>query len=164
MTLDRQSCGAAWADLEPGATTGRVVALDLAGPAPPEVEAAGLAFANGIAGLWVAETRASRLHHLLDRPVSVPGGPDNLTWGPEGGIVAALHPSMVQIAAYRHGYAGAAPTRIVRVRPDRSVEVLFDDPDGALLSGATVGLLAGGTLVAGSAIDAGLLVCRKGAA
>lgn len=163
VTLDRADCGVSWADLRPGATTGRVVALDPAGAAPPTLEADGLAFANGIAGLWVAETRGARLAHLLDRPVSLPGGPDNLTWDEAGGLVAALHPSMLQIAVYLAGYASSAPSRIVRVARDRSVEVLFDDPEGALFSGATVGLLREDVLVAGSVLDAGLMVCRKGA-
>lgn len=164
VTLDRGHCGVAWADLRPGATTGRVIALDLAGADPPRVEARGLSFANGIAGLWIAETRAARLHNLLDRPVTLPGGPDNLTWGPEGELVVALHPSTVQIAAYLHGLSGAAPTRIVRVTSDRRVEVLFDDPSGDLFSGATAAVLRGGVLVAGSAVDAGVLVCRQGGA
>lgn len=164
VTLDRAACGAAWADLRPGAATGRVIALDLATPAPPRTELGGLAFANGIAGLWVAETRGWRLLHLLDRPVALPGGPDNLTWDGNGGLVTALHPSTARIAAYLHGYRDNAPSRIVRVAPDRSVEVLFDDPGGALFSGATVAVLRGDLLVAGSAIDAGLLVCRMGGA
>lgn len=167
VTLDRADCGVSWADLRPGATTGRVIALDPAGAAPPSVEADGLAFANGIAGMWVAETRSARLSHLLDRPLSLPGGPDNLTWDETsdgaGGLVAALHPSMLQIAVYIAGYASSAPSRIVRVARDRSVEVLFDDPVGALFSGATVGLLRDGVLVAGSVLDAGVMVCRKAA-
>ena len=161
VTLDRASCGAAWADLRPGATTGRVITVDPSGAEPARVEVAGLSFANGIAGLWVAETRAARLRNMLDRALPLPGGPDNLTWGPEGGLVVALHPSMIQVAAYLGGYSGAAPTRIVRVAPDRSIEVLFDDPDGALFSAATVAVLAGGVLVAGSAADAGVLVCGR---
>ncbi len=164
VTLDRGHCGVAWADLRPGATTGRVIAFDLAGVDPPRVEARGLSFANGIAGLWVAETRAARLHNLLDRPVTLPGGPDNLTWGPEGELVVALHPSKVQIAAYLHGLSGAAPTRIVGVTSDRRVEVLLDDPSGDLFSGATVAVLRAGVLGAGSAVDAGVLLCRQGGA
>ncbi|HUF87251.1 MAG TPA: hypothetical protein VMM59_07710 [Thermohalobaculum sp.] len=164
VTLDRADCGVAWADLRPGASTGRVIRLDLAGGGAPEVETGGLSFANGIAGLWVAETRASRLHHLLDRPVPLPGGPDNLTWDERGGLVTALHPSMLQIAAYLFGYSGSAPTRVVRVAPDRGVEVLVDDPHGDVFAGATVAVLRGGVLVAGSAADAGVMVCRKGGA
>lgn len=164
VTLDRADCGVSWADLRPGATTGRVVSVDLAGTDPPEVEARGLAFANGIAGFWVAETRASRLHHLLDRPVTLPGGPDNLTWDDAGGLIGAVHPSMMRIAAYLFGYRDSAPTRIVRVAPDRQVEVLFDDPGGETFSGATVAILRKATLVAGSAVDAGVMVCRKGPA
>lgn len=161
VTLDRAHCGVSWADLKPGATTGRVVTLDLAGAAPPETAMAGLAFANGIAGLWVAETRGWRLSHLLDRPLALPGGPDNLSWDDRGGLVAALHPSTPRIAAYVGGLSDRAPTRIVRVGRDRGVEVLFDDPAGDVFSGATVAVLRGGVLVAGSVLDAGVMVCRK---
>lgn len=164
VTLDRADCGLSWADLRPGATTGRVVSVDLAGTAAPKVEVRGLSFANGIAGLWIAETRASRLYHQLGETVPVPGGPDNLTWDGQGGLVAALHPSLMRTAAYRFGYRDSAPSRIVRVAPDHRVEVLFDDPSGDVFSGASVGILRDGTLVAGSAIDAGVMVCRKGAA
>ncbi len=161
VTLDRGDCGIAWADLRPGSTTGRVVALDPAGTGPPRVEVSGLAFANGIAGLWVAETRAFRLHHRLDRPMELPGGPDNLTYDPLGGLIVAVHPSIPRLAAYRHGWRDNAPSRLVRVDLDRTIEVLFDDPSGALFSGASVGVLAEGVLIVGSVLDAGLLVCRK---
>ena len=162
VTLDRGDCGLAWADLKPGSTTGRVVSVDLGGMAPPKVEQTGLAFANGIAGLYVAETRGWRLHHRLDRPLELPGGPDNLTWDGLGGLIAALHPSLFRLAAYRHGYHDTAPSRIVRVDLERNVEVLFDDPAGEVFSGASVAVLSGSVLVAGSMRDAGVLVCRAG--
>ncbi len=135
---------------------------------PPNIEQTGLAFANGIAGLYVAETRGWRLHHRLDRPVEVPGGPDNLTWDGLGGLIAALHPSLYRIAAYRYGYLDTAPSRVVRVDLDRKVEVLFDDTGGEVFSGASVAVLAarglsGSVLVAGSMRDAGVLVCQAGA-
>jgi hypothetical protein len=163
VTLDRGDCGLSWTDLKPGSTSGRVVSVNLGGLAPPKVEQTGLAFANGIAGLYVAETRGWRLHHRLDRPVDLPGGPDNLNWDGLGGLVAALHPSLFRLAAYRYGYHDTAPSRIVRVDLDRNVEVLFDDPAGEVFSGASVAVLAGGVLVAGSMRDAGLLVCKAGA-
>ena len=72
-----------------------------------------------------------------------------------------MHPSLYRLAAYRHGYFDTAPSRIVRVDLDRKVEVLFDDPAGEVFSGASVAVMSGGTLVAGSMRDAGLLVCRK---
>ena len=161
VTLDRADCGISWADLRPGATTGRVVSVDLASEAAPEPEVTGLSFANGITGLWVAETRGFRLHHQFDRPVMLPGGPDNLTWDGTGGLITALHPSMLRVAAYLAGYLDSAPTRIIRMAPDRSVEVLFDDPGGDILSGASVAILREGALVAGSPADAGLMLCRK---
>ena len=163
VTLDRGDCGLSWADWKPGSATGRVVSVDLGGLASPKIEQTGLAFANGIAGLYVAETRAARLHHRMDLPLALPGGPDNLTWDGLGGLIAALHPSLFRIAAYRYGYQDRAPSRIVRVELDRKIEVLFDEPAGALFSGASVAVLAGGVLVAGSMRDAGLLVCAKGA-
>ena len=173
VTLDRSDCGLSWADLKPSSTSGRVVSVNLDGLAPPKVEQSGLSFANGIAGLYVAETRASRLHNLMDRPLDLPGGPDNLNWDGFGGLIAALHPSLFRLAAYRFGYHDTAPSRIVRIDLDRNVEVLFDDPAGKMFSGASVAVLSGpvqsggvrsgGALVVGSMRDAGLLVCRKGA-
>ena len=162
VTLDRGDCGLSWADLKPGSTSGRVVSVNLGGLAPPKIEQTGLAFANGIAGLYVAETRGWRLHHRLDRPVELPGGPDNLTWDGLGGLIAALHPSLFRLAAYRYGYHDTAPSRIVRVDLGRNIEVLFDDPAGEVFSGTSVAVLAGGVLVAGSIRDAGLLVCKAG--
>ena len=162
VTLDRGSCGVSWADLKPSSTTGRVISVDLGGFAPPKIEETGLGFANGLAGFYVAETRGARLRHSLDLPIDLPGGPDNLNWDPFGGLIAALHPSLYRLAAYRYGYHDTAPSRIVRVDLDRTVEVLFDDPGGKLFSGASAAVLADGILAAGSIRDAGLLVCRKG--
>ena len=162
VTLDRGDCGIAWDDLKPKSTTGRVISVNLAGLAPLRVEETGLSFANGIAGLYVAETRASRLRHRLGSPVDLPGGPDNLNWDGLGGLIAAVHPSLFRLAAYLYGYHDTAPSRIMRIDLERNVEVLFDDPAGELFSGASVAVLSGGVLVVGSIRDAGVLVCRKG--
>jgi hypothetical protein len=162
VTLDRGDCGIAWDDLKTNSTTGRVISVNLAGLAPLEVEETGLSFANGIAGLYVAETRASRLRHRLGEPVELPGGPDNINWGGLGGLIAAVHPSLFRLAAYRYGYHDTAPSRIMRIDLERNVETLFDDPAGALFSGASVAVYSDGVLVMGSMRDAGVLVCRKG--
>lgn len=163
VTLDRLHCGAAWEDLKPGATSGRVVKIDLDSVAAPQVEMEGLSFANGIAGMFVAETRANRLRHRLDLPLDLPGGPDNLTYDPLGGLIVALHPSMLRIGAYRHGYRDNAPSRVVRVGLDRQIEVLFDDPLGEIFSGATAAVFSNGVLILGSVRDQGVLVCQKAA-
>jgi hypothetical protein len=162
VTLDRGNCGLDWADLKPSSTSGRVISVNLASIAPLKVDETGLAFANGIAGMYVAETRASRLRHRLDRPLELPGGPDNLNWDGLGGLIVALHPSLYRLAAYRFGYHDTAPSRIVRIGLDRRIEVLFDDTRGEVFSGASSAVLSGGVLVAGSMHDAGVLVCRKG--
>lgn len=131
-------------------------------------------FANGIArmrdgrialaatrekALLVMDERAGGLE--LSRRIAVPGGPDNLTIAADGDIIAAVHPSLFLMGLHRRLGVGAAPSRIVRVDPatDR-VEVLFDDPDGALYSAATVAAEWKGALIAGSVTDDGLLVCK----
>ncbi len=161
ITLDRGECGIAWDDLKPSSTSGRVIAMDLARFEPAELEISGLAFANGIAGMYVAETRASRLTHRLDNPVALPGGPDNLTFDPFGNLIVAVHPSMMRVAAYRHGYRDNAPSRIVRIGQDRQFEVLFDDPLGEVFPGASVAIFSDGMLLAGSIRDQGVLLCRE---
>lgn len=166
VTLDRRDCpGRSWRDMLLGGG-GRMVALGPGGGIAPVL--GGLAFANGVLaaadGPVVAETRAARLRLATGRSVAVPGGPDNLSRGPGGRILAALHPDLIRLALYRHGWTGRAPSRIVAVDPDTgAVEVLHDDPTGALFPAATVAVMAGGRLVAGSVRAAGLLVCGTGA-
>ena len=92
--------------------------------------------------------------------MDLPGGPDNLTRGVDGRVLAALHPDLIRLALYRHGWTGRAPARIVAVDLGTgAVEVLFDDPGGAVSPAATVAVMADGRLVAGSVRAPGLLVC-----
>lgn len=161
ITLDRADCSAAFTDLLPGAVTGRTVRFDSAGLTET---GAGLAFPNGIADGYVAETRGRRVRTPDGRALDLPGGPDNLNWDQEGWLVAAVHPKLLQLWLYRAGWTAQAPSRIVRVDPaDGELRVLFDDVDGALYSGATSAIYGDGLLVAGSAYDHGLLVCQEGA-
>ena len=157
ITLDRAACGTDIADLVPWARTGRVVRWT---GARFETVRDGLVFPNGIALKYVAETRADRITPLAPagEPIAVPGGPDNLSADGSGHLLAAVHPNLLRLAL---GWTGLTiPSRIVRVAlADGDVEVLYDDPDGVLLSGATVAIRAGPHIVAGAARDAGLLVC-----
>ncbi|NNE40898.1 MAG: hypothetical protein HKN14_08260 [Marinicaulis sp.] len=94
--------------------------------------------------------------------IELPGGPDNLTIAEDGGIVAAVHPAMMRLAANRRLGLGRAPSRIVKSDPDTGeVNILFDDPTGKIFSAATVGVETSRGLVAGSVTDAGLLVCQR---
>lgn len=180
ISLDRTACpGMSWPDRLRPRGSGWVFAISTAQNAPG-AELGGFVFANGLAvlpgeapRLAVAETRAERIA-LVDWPeegapevterLPMPGAPDNLTLAGDGRIVAALLPSLLRFALYRYGWAEAAPSRAVAVDPPAGrYEVLFDDPDGALFSGATVALWEGGRLVLGSVRDAGLLVCEEGA-
>ncbi len=160
VSLDRQACSTAISDLMPGARTGRVAAFE---GGELRIVRESLAFPNGLVGAFVAETRGMRLSQPGEQPIGLPGGPDNLTLDESGRIIAALHPKLISLWAYRAGWQEAAPSRVVRVDPDaRSVEILFDDPRGALIAGATVALQMDNLLVLGSALDEGLLVCREG--
>lgn len=163
VTLDRADCpglsarDALWPD------GGRLAALDAAGELTPLVT--GLAHPNGLLpgrdGPIIAETRARRLRLPDGRAIALPGGPDNLSRDGDR-IIAALHPSLIRLALYRHGWAGHAPSRIVRIGPvgrEGEIEILIDDPGGRLFSAATIGVMLGDRLVAGSVRDAGLMVC-----
>lgn len=135
------------------------------------------AYANGLArtlggDLVLAATRENALLVIRNSPeglveaarIAVPGGPDNLKIADDGGVVAAVHPSMLRIFLNRRFGFGHAPSRIVKADPDGGeVAVLFDDESGKLFSAATAAVETGGHLIAGSVTDKGLLVCKAGA-
>lgn len=131
-------------------------------------------FANGLTAaaggvLVAAATREDALIMLrragdgfieLGR-IETPGGPDNLSMAPDGRVVAAVHPSLFRLMLERRYGVGAAPSRIIAADlRSGDVELLYDDPDGTLLSAATAGVVTPSGLAAGSVTDAGLLVCR----
>ncbi|MEX0644715.1 MAG: hypothetical protein WD076_05350 [Parvularculaceae bacterium] len=132
------------------------------------------AFANGIArtlsgDIALADTRANSILLMsedgaslkLRNEIATPGGPDNLTIAEDGGVVAAVHPSLIRIGLHRRLGFGSAPSRIVKADPDKgSVEILFDDPNGELFSAASVAVEWRGSLIVGSVTDEGLLVCK----
>lgn len=175
-SLDRGTCPGWSSDELVGLSfKGRLIRVPLGeGGRGAQAVLAGLAFPNGVAvvqagafrGAVVAETRRSRLifaeaDDLVEIPL--PGGPDNISVDEEGLIIAAVHPSLAKLGLYRYGYAGAAPSRIIRINPlNGEIEVLFDDPGGSLFSAASSAVMAGRTLVAGSVRDDGLLICRFG--
>ena len=153
VTLDRADCATSLRDLIGG--SGGIARIE---GDRLLVERTGLDFPNGITADWVAETRARRLLGPFEIPL--PGGPDNLV--PAGDrLVTALHGNLVRTGLYLAGWLPRLSSRIVAVdTATGAVEVLFDDPSGALFSGATVGVLAGERLVAGSVRDFGLLFCE----
>lgn len=160
ISLDRADCNASIRDLAPWSRTGKVLSTD---GGPVWTEQVGLSFANGVSGNYVAETRAKRITSAYGDPIEVPGGPDNITRTFHGDLIAALHPNLFLTSLGVGGWWNQIPTRIVRVDPkDGGIEVLFDDPSGRIFSGATVAILSGDRLIAGSAIDHGLLVCGAG--
>ena len=131
-------------------------------------------FANGVLShedgrIVMAATREKALlvlnktddgYHEIAR-VSLPGGPDNLSFNSDGAVIAAVHPSTFALMLNRKFGVGKAPSRIVEANLETGdVEMLFDDPKGALFSAATVGVETESGFAAGSVTDEGLLVCQ----
>ncbi len=145
--------------------------------------AGGIGFANGILPvpaadrLYVAATRERallvyRLSALLaggagpepePERVPTPGGPDNLSAAPDGGVLMALHPSLPRLALHRYGWPGGgrAPSRVARLGPE-GLSVLVDE-DGRRFSAATVAVAWAGRLLMGSVTADGLLLCGASA-
>jgi sugar lactone lactonase YvrE len=185
VSNDGAACGG-WArrwELALGLKRGNVVRVELdeaTGASAVTPLAEGIAFANGLAvdtrHLYVAATRDQALlvYPLggLDAPeararperiIAVGGGPDNLSWASEHVLLVAVHPSLLRLAAYRHRWtwlADAAPTRIIAVDVrDGSQRTLYASDTGEPLSAATIAVVHGDFLIAGSVTDKGLMLC-----
>ncbi|WP_448582968.1 hypothetical protein [Thermaurantiacus sp.] len=164
-TRDRNRCPRSLlGELFVRADSGSLLAL---GDAGARVLADGLAFANGVAVLpdgtiAVAETRGRRVRLSNGRQLAVPGHPDNLTVSEDGMLVVGVIPSLWRFGLHLLGQRARAPARVVALDPaSGAVTWLFDDPEGRLLPGVTVALLADGMLVAGAVRAPGLLVCGR---
>ncbi len=98
----------------------------------------------------------------IERKISLPGAPDNLTLGDGGKIIAALYPSLLAIGAQRRLGLGRSGSRVVSVDPESGeTALLFDDPKGELFSAASAAIEEEGVLVIGSALDRGVIVCKR---
>lgn len=185
VTNDRGHCGRFGAWLEDILPLRRANLVHLAwredanDDARATLFAEGLRFANGIAAdgerIFVAESRDDRVRVfrrsdvLANRtadPVTslaLSAGPDNLTWWTDGHLVSAVHPRLLRLGFYTKRWFGVetAHSRVVAVDvTDGSVSMLYDDPEGRLISAASGAVVEAGRLVIGSPFDAGLVVCR----
>ena len=145
----------------------------------------GIAFANGLALdkrssiVYVAATRGEhiltyRLKDLLTSEMAVPlaktetkAGPDNLSWGPSGHLVAALHPSLWRLGLYRNRWLGRSrsPSEITSFNlSDHTQTTLYRDASGDQFSAATIGIQTDNLLLLGSVAESGVMVCVKQAA
>ncbi len=137
--------------------------------------AADFGFANGVAAgagdrLFVAATRENALYPIIfaggvarqEKAIALGAAPDNLTIADDGHIVAAVYPSLLGIGLQRRLGVGKSPSRIVGVDPESGARrLLFDDPKATVIAAATVAISTQDMLVLGSALDAGIVVCRR---
>ncbi|MBL25929.1 MAG: hypothetical protein CMM50_00050 [Rhodospirillaceae bacterium] len=104
----------------------------------------------------------SPIHEPLMR-IPLDGGPDNLSWGPDGRLIVAVHPALFRLGLFLKGLFGvsSAPSRIVALTPGVSGgdrQVLFAD-DGSRLPAATVGVVERGRLLIGAVAGDRLGLC-----
>jgi arylesterase/paraoxonase len=164
-----------------GRGLGSVVAVDLSRPPAEQVRTAvaGILFPNGIAlsadrrFIHVAASRDKAiLTYDLLRPALAPKktalafGPDNLSWGPDGRLYTAGHPSPLRFALYaktapwRWGLR-RAPSAAARIDTAGNVETLFED-DGGKLSGSSAAAASDKLMLVGTVFDDKIGVCRLG--
>jgi len=177
VTGDREACDVLGRRIEDlfDLYRGRILSVGRDGV---RVLVSGIGFANGIAldaeHVYVAATRDQALL-VYDRatlgqapPLRVPldAAPDNLAWGDDGALYIAAHLSLPRFALFRLGLRGASMSAVYRYDPregDKALPVLLGRAGGGeAVSGATVAVMARGTLVLGAGFDAGLSVCTKG--
>lgn len=140
-----------------------------------ETVAADFGFANGVAAgagdrLFVAATREKALHPInfsggeaiREKAIAIGAAPDNLTMSDDGHIVAAVYPSLLAIGLQRRLGVGRSSSRVVEIDPASGARrLLFDDPKASVISAASVAISTQNLLIIGSALDAGIAVCRR---
>ena len=182
VTVHRSKCaGFTVRDDLMGLPGGYLLRVDLEDGGVTRTPVLPLDFANGIAvdrkrgRVYVAETKAGVVSRFeiddldgadrLPEPVriAVDGYPDNITIGTHGRVVAAVHPALFRLAAYRYRWFGQnrSGSKVVSTDEKGAVTVLFDDYSGRLYSAASEAVYVGNSLVAGSVGDDGLLACRR---
>jgi sugar lactone lactonase YvrE len=188
VTNDHGGCGALAARLEDLLPLSRsnLVHVDFGagsrGSESVRVVAEGFRFANGVAlgpedppRVYVADTRREavfvyQLADLLSQADAAPvqelaleSGPDNLEWLGGEHLLTGAHPRLLRLGLYLKRWFGvkSAPSRVIAIDPASGrVQRLFDDPDGALISGASTAAAYGRWLLIGSAAGPGLVICH----
>jgi len=107
----------------------------------------------------------SNLVHVRDIPIR--GFPDNIMMDGLNHVLVAVHPLALTFAVHGsdpNNYK--APSEVIRVNIDNTkeatIETLFLDPSGELISGSTVATIEeDGVLLMGSVHDHGILKCEN---
>jgi hypothetical protein len=138
----------------------------------------GLRMANGIAmtpderELYVAETTARRVSRFVrgNSPLSwtkvesldIGSGPDNLEWDQQGRLLTGAHPRLFDFLAHMKDEQEHSPSEVIRMQfgTHGLVERLYAN-DGAEISGSSVAVEQGDTLLIGSVFEPQMLRCVK---
>ncbi len=136
----------------------------------------GLRLANGIAlssdqqELYVAQTTARKVSrykrgennhswsHVED--LFIDSGADNLEWDPSGDLLTGAHPKLFDFLGHMMDGNKHSPSEVIRMKfgPNPQVERLYVD-SGAQLSGSSVAVRHGDTLLIGPVFESHMLRC-----
>lgn len=147
------------------------------------VVARNLAFANGLAvsqdgsRLYVSEMLAGRVavfqraannDLIRSGSIDVPMAPDNIDRAPDGSLLVAGHPHLIDVVDYMSDPEGVAPSAIVQIKPKpdgsgTAVPVWRDDGhtlEAVSVAAFTIQGNGDDRLVAGSVADDHIIDCR----
>ena len=137
--------------------------------------ASGLAGANGIhlsedgATVYVSAARGQTVQVYERDPdagnlekrksIRVPGLPDNIEPGKDGGLLVALHPKPLQLLEHFRNAKKRAPSQVIRLNPATgAITTLYLDR-GEELSGASTAAIHDGNLLIGAITEPKFLDC-----
>ncbi|MEP1096790.1 MAG: hypothetical protein ABJG78_16860 [Cyclobacteriaceae bacterium] len=138
------------------------------------IAAKNIAYANGLnidrdkSELAVASPRDFKVkyYEIMDdgrldfrRDLYVGTGVDNIEFDEDGNSWIGCHPSLLAFTAYANGSNESAPSEVIVIRPDQTIEKVFEN-DGSLVSASSVAAPYKDLLFVGTVMDDMLLVMK----
>ncbi|MEP5610943.1 MAG: hypothetical protein ABJP45_01775 [Cyclobacteriaceae bacterium] len=138
------------------------------------VAASDIAYANGLnidrekSELAVASPRDFKIKYYqikgdgtleFKRDLYVGTGVDNIEFDEDGNSWIGCHPSLLAFTAYANGANESAPSEIIMISKDESIEKIFEN-DGSLVSASSVAAPYKDLLFVGTVMDDKLLVMK----
>jgi sugar lactone lactonase YvrE len=180
FTYDQSRCGAwgVWTErvFQPRSSGLRLSKFD-AGEADAPTLLDDVAFANGVAispdgaSLLMTASRDQALR-VFDKQallegntdplvvVSFDGGPDNVSFAPDGSSVTAVHPDPFALFLHINGWGDLPDSSVVISSADGASQQTIAGPSGSMPGAATSAVMLGDQIIVSSAWDAGLGICR----